>query len=290
MTQLMDPAARPRRAGRMLRAYFGHHKCASTWVADIVRDVCASSGMRQASVHNPRGFDADLRAFVEKRNVEFLIYANANRAHVAGLGDFRGFHVIRDPRDIVVSSYFSHLYSHPTDDWPELADHRRELQSVDKTQGIYVVIDFLAGVLDDIATWDYADPRILELKMEELLKAPEEELVRAMAFVGAVREEWGGVASGLSHALANARRQHRRLVPFRISTLPASVTRDAVRRHSFAAKTNGRPVGTEDVASHYRKGVAGDWINHFDAGHKAYFNERYGELLVRLGYESSLDW
>ena len=290
MTQMMGRAAHAPAAGLALRAYFGHHKAASTWIADIVRDVCASSGLHYAHVHNPRGFGGDLRGFVEARHVDFLVYANANRKHVAGLEDFRAFHVIRDPRDIIVSSYFSHLHSHPTDDWPELVEHRRELQAVDKNGGLYVVIDFLADVLDDIATWDYEDPRILELKMEDLVRAPEQELMGALGFLGLVREEWPGPSGGLTHVIATARRQHQRLVPFRISKLPTSVMRDAIRRNSFAAKTKGRATGTEDVNSHYRKGVAGDWVNHFDAGHKAYFKARYGELLVRLGYESSLDW
>jgi hypothetical protein len=40
----------------------------------------------------------------------------------------------------------------------------------------------------------------------------------------------------------------------------------------------------------FRKGVAGGWREHFTPAHKQLFNQYAGDLLVKLGYESSLDW
>jgi hypothetical protein len=42
--------------------------------------------------------------------------------------------------------------------------------------------------------------------------------------------------------------------------------------------------------SFFRKGVAGDWKNHFDAGLKAEFERVIGRHLVAWGYERDLDW
>jgi hypothetical protein len=198
--------------------------------------------------------------------------------------------VIRDPRDIVVSSYFSHLHSHPTTDWPELVHHRRKLQEVDKDRGLYLVIDFLEDVFDDIGTWDYADPRVLELTMEDVVRAPADVLVKAFSFVGLIDETRRGLPGKILAAMASLKRKSPALVPFRILPLPVSVVRDTVQRNAFAVKAGGRTTGVEDVGSHYRKGLAGDWVNHFGTGHKAYFKARYGELLIRLGYESDPDW
>lgn len=39
-----------------------------------------------------------------------------------------------------------------------------------------------------------------------------------------------------------------------------------------------------------RKGIAGDWKNHFDEKHKAIFKKNAGELLINLGYEADLGW
>jgi len=40
----------------------------------------------------------------------------------------------------------------------------------------------------------------------------------------------------------------------------------------------------------FRKGLIGDWRNHFTQQHKAAFKEVAGQLLVDLGYETGLNW
>jgi len=63
-----------------------------------------------------------------------------------------------------------------------------------------------------------------------------------------------------------------------------------VLANRFEAQTGGRPRGVEDVTAHQRKGVAGDWRNHFTDRIKRAFKARYGGLLVATGYEKDLDW
>lgn len=52
----------------------------------------------------------------------------------------------------------------------------------------------------------------------------------------------------------------------------------------------GRSAGEEDRNAFIRKGVAGDWKNHFTREAAEVFNELAGEALVKAGYESDLDW
>jgi hypothetical protein len=59
---------------------------------------------------------------------------------------------------------------------------------------------------------------------------------------------------------------------------------------SFEKLSRGRERGQEDPSSFYRKGVAGDWKNHFSKEDRRVFKEEAGELLIRLGYEDDLDW
>jgi sulfotransferase 6B1 len=40
----------------------------------------------------------------------------------------------------------------------------------------------------------------------------------------------------------------------------------------------------------FRKGQPGNWREHFTEANKAFFKEQTGDLLVRLGYETSPDW
>ena len=89
-------------------AYFGHHKCATQWIQDIVRDACAELTLRQTIYNSPREFGNDLPAALRTSPTDFLCYPTAVAHHVSGLSGYRAFHVVRDPRDIVVSAYFSH--------------------------------------------------------------------------------------------------------------------------------------------------------------------------------------
>lgn len=41
---------------------------------------------------------------------------------------------------------------------------------------------------------------------------------------------------------------------------------------------------------HYRSGLPGNWRQHFTPELRRRFRERYGELLVQLGYERTEDW
>lgn len=65
--------------------------------------------------------------------------------------------------------------------------------------------------------------------------------------------------------------------------------RDILERSSFRFYA-GRERGQEDRKRFYRKGIAGDWKNHFEDGDKRVFKEIAGDMLVRLGYEKDLSW
>ncbi|NNE42694.1 MAG: sulfotransferase [Gemmatimonadetes bacterium] len=64
---------------------------------------------------------------------------------------------------------------------------------------------------------------------------------------------------------------------------------DMIWRSSFEFVT-GRKRGEGDSGQFYRKGVAGDWRNHYTDDEKQAFSENAGDLLVALGYEQDADW
>jgi len=294
-----------------LRCFFGHHKCATTWISDILRLVCRDLDREFVSVHSPALFDYRLDTWVEGNGIDFLAYTNADIRYVERLEGFRGFHVIRDPRDIVVSAYFSHLHSHPTDEWKELVDHRKRLQQVSKDEGLFLEMDFRRREFEHLYNWDYGRPSVLELKMENLIAAPYEEMARVFAFLGVVRrppalavntlyllnasrrpvelkDRLVGTCLQLTRRLAA--REKRCPAGKRKPTLSARALLEHVFNNRFASKTSGRRRGQENASSHYRKGMAGDWANHFTSEHRQYFKERYNNVLIRLGYAESPDW
>jgi hypothetical protein len=279
-----------------LLAYFGHHKCGTRWLYSIVRHVCAETGLRAVEVHNAAALATDLGAFARAERAGFVAYTNAEWARVATLGAFRGFHVIRDPRDVVVSAYFSHRYSHPTREFPGLEEHRAALERLSEEEGLLAEIRYSAWTLGCMAGWPYSHPDVLELRMEDLVANPYARLLEAFRFLGLVDEAPFGVSSRLRHVLAAAgralsARTSGRIPPlFPLARVPAERLLGVVLENDFTRKSGGRKPGQEDVRSHYRKGVPGDWRNHFRPAHVVAFKEAYGELLVSLGYEKDLDW
>lgn len=63
----------------------------------------------------------------------------------------------------------------------------------------------------------------------------------------------------------------------------------AVEGHSME-RAAGRKPGQEDRNSFIRKGVVGDWKNHFNQESLRVFSDICGPTLARLGYEQSPDW
>lgn len=91
-----------------------------------------------------------------------------------------------------------------------------------------------------------------------------------------VSERWRWRRTGRSMS----RREH----------LPLPLLRCIVDRHSFEHKAHGRRPGQTDSRHHYRRGVPGDWRNYFTPHVKNAFKERYGEIVIQLGYEKSQEW
>ncbi len=81
-------------------------------------------------------------------------------------------------------------------------------------------------------------------------------------------------------------------MPFRFEAdkIPAESLLGIVYKHEFSKLAGGRNLGEEDVKSHYRKGVSGDWKNHLKEEHIKLFKEKHNDLLIKLGYESTPNW
>lgn len=254
---------------RPLFAYFGHHRCASEWINKLLFAICRILELTIVSVSNSSIFGGNIKKYVKEKHIDWLCYINADFNYIRGLDNLKGFHVIRDPRDIIVSAYFSHLYSHPEANW--LANHRKRLKAVSKEEGILLEMKFIKGILQDLQSWNYSYPHILQIKMEDLIENPNEIFTKIFHFLELLDET---------------------LPPFRHKSkkIPLEQLLFEIYNNKFSKNAQGRKRGEENIKSHYRKGIVGDWVNHFNEEHIKYFKKNYNDLLIKLKYESGSDW
>jgi len=265
----------------------------TTWDRHVLQRVCNELSWNYVEM-NISGSE-----YVRRNKVDMLSYQDPDMEIVRTLEDFVGFHIIRDPRDIVVSAYFSHLHSHATDNWPELSAYRAKLKNLSKDEGLLWEMEYLRREFEQLYEWDYAQENVLELKMEDVIANPYDQMVRAFLFINAAAENTR-LRTKLLDAVARTIRNgrlgylHRTLssvVPnYLLPKIPIEVLLMYIYEQRFSEMARGRVQGIEDASSHYRKGVSGDWANHFKPQHKEYFKKNYNDILLKLGYESMLDW
>lgn len=267
----------------------------------VVKQVSALLGLKHSHFHSPKMFGYNLERYAKNKNLDFVSYISADIKYVGNINKYRGVHVIRDPRDIIVSAYFSHRYSHPTEYWPELIAFRKLLERLPEGEGLLANMEFTAKLridgcdlnnFDSMMHWDYSLPNIIEVRLEDLIANPYRGFVQILDFLGIVEDTSIGTRAILYHCVKdNLRRVLRRnsLLP-KTGRIPIWVLLYVVYSNEFSRLTKGRRQGDEDIRSHFRKGVSGDWKNYFTTEHRKFFKEKYNDLLVKLGYEKDDKW
>ena len=281
-----------------LVAAFGHHKCASMWVHSICEQVSLELGIRLGSVFLERDFGGDLGRYARDEKIGFLLYGNADFQQVQRLplDETRAFHYVRDPRDIVVSAYFSHRNSHSTDAWPELIEYRERLRACSKEEGLFLELDFRSEQFQEMQSWqDHADDgSIRTYKIEDVIASPYQTFLEIFSYLGLLDEEYYSPSNRLRFLLAKTSSRFEHLMgmhlPRGVRAIPPERLLGIVYERDFSKLSGGRKKGQADPTSHYRSGVHGDWVNHFTVEHLQLFKEHYGSLVLQYGYESDPDW
>jgi len=169
---------------------------------------------------------------------------------------YRTFFVVRDPRDIIISWYFSARYSHKL--IGPIPAMRQDLQSMNRQCGIKYIIDRLEE-------WDSFDAQ-----RSWMTPSCDSENIRIFRYEDMVDDTFNFL---------------RTLFNFLNISLPNSAFVDLYERYTFENMSGGRNRGVEDQRAQYRKGISGDWQNYFDASLHQYLRDKTGDLLEVLGYD-----
>jgi len=163
---------------------------------------------------------------------------------------YRTFFVLRDPRDLIVSWYFSMKDTHAllTE---ELFSRRRRLRSLDQSQGLAFSIREMArrGHFRAQHSW--------------WINQNKDENVKLYRFEGLFGSEQFNVVSDLMKHLR---------IPIKNREL-----KQLLEKHSFAKK--------QKQSNHYRKGKAGDWRNYLTLDHLGLLSELTDNITKMLGYD-----
>lgn len=183
-------------------------------------------------------------------------------------------YIQRDGRDVMVSMYFYYVRALGIDGKPARARQLREMfesiygpsfdpSAVRANLPRFIETQVEAPRSSDGLAWHqhvadwHERPGVAEVAYEELLAAPVPAVARLMGELGREPDE--------------------------------HIAQLTVDRWSKAT-TSGRTTATEDRTSFLRKGVAGDWREHFTVEAGEVFDAVAGDMLVELGYAADRDW
>ena len=228
-----------------------HYKSGSQWVLAVLNDVAKERIVQPRVAAN----HVTQQPVISGR-IYPCVYLPRPVFLESSPPDYRKvFIVIRDLRDTLVSLYFSVRNSHPILNSAQ-QELRDALKSMDVVEGMILLMEKRLHVSAEIQkTW---------MISEDLL----------VRYEDAIKDE---------HAV------FKRIISYCDIDISDAALNAAIDRHSFENRA-GRKPGEEDVNSHHRKGISGDWQNYFDNKLTIQFKDRFGDVLIETGYEKDFDW
>lgn len=270
----------------MLRVFFGHHKCASQWVTLIIERICNEMGLKSICAYqdtiNKYG---SLQHLLEIEKPDFLILPESNHNRTLEIkSEYLGFHIIRDPRDIIVSCYFSHKKSHKISNYIPTLEHREKLNVLPKKEGLDFEFSISHVFIENLYHWKYNYSNIYETKFEILTQYPEQEFYKILSFLDMLEDKENFV-KGLIYDF-NRFFKKMQLNPFiiRLNKYNKNQLNKIIKQLSFANLKTEKNKNLGKTTSHYRKGESGDWKNHLDATQEKMILDFFPNILEKLKY------
>jgi len=238
---------------------FLHHKCASQYLRAQVSSAGQHS-KRLTEIPSLNSFkgppDTEAMAYAMTRS-DYCLDDNAWPESVNILDaqpehDWRAIHFVRDPRDLLVSAYFSHKHSHSLHSLPGLRAHREALCAMPIETGL-------------MADMNYS---VTAQAIESILDWPEHPKVKTFNAISLGQEMARGDLAMFEYVC---------------DWIDIPLEPDWTMPPTWDAVSEGRPKQEELNTHHYRHGVEGDWKRYFTTEVMDEFHRRFPAFSRRFG-------
>jgi Sulfotransferase domain len=227
-----------------------HHKTGTVWLIRIFAKLCKQYGLNYT-----RGQITEIPADCD-------VFHQVHSSYTLNAIDrpFKGVHIIRDPRDRIISGVFYHLKSdelwlHVKDEQYDGMTYQEKLRSFPSLseQIMFEMENSAHRDILDMIKWDYTNEHFIDVKFEDLMA--DNDLILFHEIFSFLGIKGHAIPTALSIAWRNS---------------------------LFSGKVK--------YSAHIRSGKPREWAEYFTNDHKARFVELFGDALIHLGYEDNNDW
>lgn len=242
-----------------------HHKTGTVWMRRVWMKIGEALDIPFVPVHNPRKF-AKIPA---EGRVIVVNWSGSFAPEVFDMGDARFLHIIRDPRDVLLSGARYHENS-PGGQERFLHNKRDDLNGLSYQEHLAALetdedkLEFEMGqmhlrTLKEMLAWPYGHPRAYDVRYEDIIKDHDCAIfVEVLKSFGFDRDE-----------VETARQIY-------------------FDNSLFGGLKPGTDIGRVDT--HVASGKARQWTDKLPPATARLYCDRHGEDLIKLGYESDLGW
>lgn len=235
----------------------GYPKSGNTWLQYLLAYITGSHSVNLDDLQNENQQHNAQKLREEKESKhssDFLngLYICKTHSLPKGISDIDGYkgivQIVRDPRDVIVSYYYFIHFFRMSKSNPELVNNYSKLQ---QSRNFNQMIKKVCGELNNYYQQWRAVPNKIAVKYEDLQSNPEETI--------------------------------RTILKTLNIDAPDFLIKEGIEAYAFSNIT-GREKGAEENTKFFRKGIVGDYKNHFGSLQNIYVKRKLKDYFKEFNY------